>query len=129
MKTLKYILLSLVACLAFSSCSNEDESVNYKPEASPFSVQVNGNTTTPATATAVTVAISAGTDGWWVGIPEGSWCSFSATKPSYTVYGSGDRSLTIYVSANATGATRTQTVTFHPTFGLDPVTVIITQGN
>lgn len=128
MTYLKYILLTLITCLALSSCSNEDESVNYKPEPSPFSVKVNENTTVGAAATQITATITAGTDGWWIDVPTGSWCGFNAAVTSYTIYGSGNKTITIYIAANKTGESRTQTVTFHPTFGLAPVTVTIKQG-
>lgn len=118
----------LVACFALSSCSEEDESVNYKPVPSPFSVQVNGTTTVGAAATTITATIAAGTNGWWVDVPTGSWCGFNSAVTSYAIYGSGDKTVTIYVAANKTGETRTQTVTFHPTFKLDPVAITITQG-
>lgn len=128
MTHLKYILLTLITCLALSSCSNQDESVNYKPEPSPFSVKVNENTTVGAAATQITATITAGTDGWWIDVPTGSWCGFNPTVTSYTIYGSGNKTITIYIAANKTGEPRTQTVTFHPTFGLAPVTVTIIQG-
>lgn len=127
MKSLKYILLMLVTCFALSSCGEEDESVNYKPQPSPFSVQVNGDATVGAAATTITATITAGTDGWWVDVPTGSWCGFNSAVTSYAIYGSGDKTVTIYVAANKTGETRTQKVTFHPTFGLEPVIVTITQ--
>lgn len=124
---IKYILLMLTTCFALSSCSNEDESVNYKPKPSPFSVQVNQNTTVGPEATQITATITAGTDGWWIDVPTGSWCGFNSDVTSYTIYGSGNKTITIYIAANKTGESRTQTVTFHPTFGLQPVTVNIIQ--
>ncbi|MCO5236822.1 MAG: BACON domain-containing protein [Chitinophagaceae bacterium] len=70
----------------------------------------------------VNIIIQAGTDGWWVEIPEDiSWIT-PARK-----YGSGDFKLSATVEVNLSGAERSGNIILHPTFGLDPVTILVSQ--
>ena len=113
----------LVICLSqfFFACKKEELPV--KPLPSPFSANLETNTSFPAAGAAGKIIINAGTDGWWVTMPANDWCVINKK------FGSGDYALALTIKANNSGAPRSVTVTIHPTFDLATVDITITQAN
>lgn len=121
MKKNVFIVLALSFAFVLSSCK-KDKNVNYKPEPSPFSAQLENSAAVSASGGAINIMIQAGTDGWWLEIPPDiSWIT------SAKMYGSGDFKLPVTVKANASGSERNGNIILHPTFGLDPVAITISQ--
>lgn len=121
MKRNIYIILGILFMLIYSSCE-KDDNINYKPVPSTFSAQTQGTTTLSSQGGTVSIAITAGTIGWWVEIPvDANWCTVSKT------YGSGDYTLPVTIKANQTGTDRQTNLIVHPTFNQQPVTINFTQ--
>ena len=121
MKSKIYIILGILFMLVYSSCK-KDDNVNFEPVPSTFSAQAQGITTIGISGGNVSIAITAGTTGWWVEIPaDATWCSVSKK------YGSGDFSLPVTIQVNKTGTDRQTNLIIHPTFSQQPTTINITQ--
>lgn len=118
-------LINIVVIVLFSlfwSCAKDE--MPEKPQPSPFSVSAEGdNLTVPVSGGIINVNVKAGSDGWWIVVPttEKTWCV--VTK----IYGSGDYKLPVTFKPNTTGAVRTVSVTFNPTFGLAASNMTFTQ--
>ena len=114
------ILFVAIACMVLVSCSDKKDP--YFPEPSQFSVAFEVGNTIDATGGTLAVRINAGTNGWWVVIPpESSWCTVNQ------MFGSGDKTVTVRVTANNTGADRQTIITINPTFNLSPQTITVIQ--
>lgn len=112
----------LMLCFGWMACSKQDMPV--KPEPSAFSASMeNGVTNFGATGGSGNIVVSGGTNGWWVTVPSNNWCVITKT------YGSGDFKIPVTIRPNTTGSPREITVTIHPTFGLPPVSIKLTQSN
>lgn len=112
----------LLLLLAISSCEMED--MPAKPQPSAFTVEIqNEMTAYPASGATVEIVINAGSNGWWMVIPEETkaWC-----KPA-KVYGSGNQTVAVTLVPNTTGESRTAELVINPTFNLEPVKVTIEQ--
>lgn len=121
MKSKIYIILGILFMLVYSSCE-KDDNINFEPVPSTFSAQAQGTTTLGTSGGTVSIAITAGTIGWWVEIPaEATWCT--VTKK----YGSGDLTLPVTIQGNKSGTDRQTNLIIHPTFDQQPVTINITQ--
>jgi len=118
MKNVKYIMILLIFVLGIS-CEKEDPNV---PKSSPFNV-VASATTIGSEGGTITFTITAGSDGWWITYPNGTPAWLSITR----MFGSGNYSLPIIVKPNITGTVRNIGISINPTFGLEPVTIIVTQ--
>lgn len=111
-------ILGLFFSLVFIfSCKKQN--LPAKPQPSPFSVTVQSPATITATGGKVLVDIKAGSDGWWIVIPSQAvgWCTSSQ------IFGSGDKTITLTFAKNATGAGRSVSVQFNPTFDLPAATI------
>ncbi len=121
--SINYLLTTLlVPLLIITSCKKDK--VPEKPHPSDFTVQVENQLPLyPASGTKVNVTINAGSNGWWITVPEDGkkWCIPDK------LYGSADQTIGIKISPNLTGITREVEVTINPTFGLPPIKLIITQ--
>ena len=116
----KILSLLFVVMIAFS-CKKQD--LPAKPQPSTFGVTVENPAIIPSAGSKVLVDIKAGSDGWWLTIPtaSGTWCSASQ------VFGSGDKTITLTFKANTTGAGRSVSVIFNPTFDLPAQTITFQQ--
>lgn len=116
--------LLIVAFFLIAFACSKDETENHIPKASPFNISVEGGVATiPTAGSNLNVNISAGTNGWWIVVPDQdkSWCVSSK------IYGSGDHMLSLSFKSNTTGIQRSTVVTFNPTFNLDPIKLTFTQ--
>ncbi len=121
MKSKNKIFSVLIVLMIALSCKKQD--LPAKPQASPFGVTVENPATIPNGGGKVMVDIKAGSDGWWITIPldSRSWCSASQ------LFGSGDKTVTLTFKANTTGAGRSVSVIFNPTFDLPAQTITFQQ--
>jgi hypothetical protein len=112
----------LVLLLVASSCDKED--MPAKPQPSAFTVELqNKMTAYPASGANVELVINAGSNGWWMVVPEEtkSWC-----KPA-KLYGSGNQTVVVTLAPNTTGISRKAEIVINPTFNLEPVRLTIEQ--
>jgi hypothetical protein len=116
----KIVIFLLLLPFAFS-CKKQD--LPAKPQPSPFSVTVQNAATVPAGGGKVMVDIKAGSDGWWLTIPPEA----KAWSGSSQLFGSGDKTITLTFSANATGSPRSVMIQFNPTFDLPVETISFQQ--
>lgn len=116
-----FSLGTICILLLMGSCKKEE--LPSKPEPSAFNVTLEGETSIPVGGGTANLLIEAGSDGWWIEVPEESksWCTVSK------IYGSGDYKLPVVLKANSTGQSRSTSITINPTFGLPPITVLIKQ--
>ena len=110
-------------CMLLLMASCKKDELPSKPEASPFSVSLESETSIPSEGGTANLSIKAGSNGWWIEISEESksWCTVTR------MYGSGDYTLPVVLKANTTGQSRTASVKVSSTFGIPPVTVSIKQ--
>ena len=117
MKKILYVFTLALFIAFFASCT-EDDGAAY-PIPSEFSA-------TPTTANVdvtggtVEVIINGGNLGWKIDSPN-TW--FKISKQ----YGSGDSTVILTIEANTTESAREGIITIHPTFGKEPVSIVITQ--
>ncbi len=116
MKKTIYILSLLLVSVLFS-CSDEDGA--YRPTPSDFSV-ITTPVTVEAVGGSVDLTIKAGNLGWSI-VSDKLWATPSAK------FGSGDGAVKLTITKNESGAKRTVNVVVKPTFGLEPLTIAITQ--
>ena len=108
--------------MVLTSCSKEE--MPPKPEPSAFSVDVQGALPIyPAAGMDVNVTINAGTNGWWIVVPdEGKqWL-----KPA-KAFGSANQTIVVKISPNTTGVSRKVEMAVNPTFNLEPVKITFEQ--
>ena len=123
-KSMKYINKIIVfVFVIFLGFSCKKQQLPDKPMPSPFSVTIENSTSIPAAGSNVVVDIKAGSDGWWLTIPPETktWCTSSQA------YGSGDKSINITFKPNTTGASRSVSIVFNPTFDLPSQTITFQQ--
>lgn len=111
----------LLLFLFIASCTKVE--LPAKPQPSDFTVLVeNPLDSYPASGYTVDVTINAGSNGWWIVVPEDiKWC-----VPSQK-YGSSNQTISIKVSSNTSGESREVELSINPTFGLSPVKLKISQ--
>lgn len=109
----KIKMLCALFCMMMSiSCKKQN--LPPKPEPSPFSAVLQNPATIPSDGGNALIDIKAGSDGWWVVIPEDAktWCSSSQ------LFGSGDKTIKITFAKNNSGVSRSVVLQVNPTFGL-----------
>lgn len=121
MKSKNKLIGLLVLTIFLFACKKQE--LPDKPQPSPFSVTVQNPAPVPSNGGNVLIDIKAGSDGWWIVIPAdaSSWCS-----PSQ-VFGSGDKTVTLKLSANSTGQSRSVNIQFNPTFSLPADSISVQQ--
>jgi len=121
MRHITKIIFFLVLSVLFIDCKKEVQPV--KPLPTPFSVMAEATDVVSSSGGQVKVDITGQTDGWWVVIPSDAsgWCSCSR------VYGSGNATISFTFKANASGANRSVSVQFNPTFDLQAQTLTFSQ--
>lgn len=121
MKRIQNILAVLALLIMVSSCKKDE--IPAKPEPSPFSVALENQNSLPKQGGVVNLVISAGSNGWWIEIPEDakSWIVINR------VFGSGNVTLPVTVKENSTETSRTASVKVNSTFGLPPVVIELKQ--
>jgi hypothetical protein len=125
MKKLKVfysIGIVFLVSLVLTSCSKEETPP--KPKPSAFTVDVQGALPIyPTAGMDVNVTINAGTNGWWIDVPdEGKqWL-----KPA-KFFGSANQTIVIKISPNTTGVSRKVEMAVNPTFNLEPVKITFEQ--
>lgn len=114
MKSKIKILCALFCMIVAVSCKKQN--LPPKPEPSPFNAVLQNPATIPSDGGTALIDIKAGSDGWWVVIPENAktWCSSSQ------LFGSGDKTIKITFSKNNSGVSRSVILQVNPTFGLPP---------
>lgn len=122
-----YILAAIFSIAVFmpgSSCKKAD--MPYKPEASPFTVTVEGDKMNiPAGGDTLRLNIKAGANGWWIVIPEDkkSW----AEPLNKRMFGSGDLTLPLIIRRNATGIARSVTIDINSSYNQPKITFTFNQ--
>ena len=115
-------LFGFLLLLPFAfSCKKQD--LPAKPQPSPFSVTVQNAATVPMAGGKVMVDIKAGSDGWWLTVPPEAKTWIGSSQ----LFGSGDKTITLTLKANATGAPRSVMIQFNPTFDLPVETISFQQ--
>lgn len=112
-----------VICMVLLMGSCKKENLPNRPEPSAFDVILEGESSLPSIGGTVHLSIEAGSNGWWIEVPDESksWCKVSK------IYGSGDYSVPVLFEVNRTGQPRSVMIRVNPTFGLEPITVSIKQ--
>ncbi|WP_108213068.1 BACON domain-containing protein [Pontibacter mucosus] len=121
---INYISLIPLLLLLFVAASCAKEDMPAKPQPSAFTVELQNKLTAyPASGATIELVINAGSNGWWMVVPEESkaWC-----KPA-KFYGSGNQTVLVTLAPNTTGASRKAEITINPTFNLEPVRLTIEQ--
>lgn len=114
----------LTAGMLFTACKKDE--MPYKPGPSPFDVSVkDGGTDIPGAADTVNLNIQAGSNGWWIVIPEEkqNWCKTLNAK----IYGTGDLVLPLIFKANTSGEERSVTIDFNSSYGQPKVSLTFYQ--
>lgn len=121
MKSKNKLIGLLVLTIFLFACKKQE--LPDKPQPSPFSVTVQNPAPVPSNGGNVLIDIKAGSDGWWIVIPADAskWCSSSQ------VFGSGDKTVTLKLSANSTGQSRSVNIKFNPTFSLPADSISVQQ--
>lgn len=116
--------IALLLLLIITACKKEP--VPAKPQPSAFTVELqNGMSAYPASGAKVDVVINAGSNGWWMVVPEENKSWFIPAK----LFGSGNQTVVITLAPNTTGVTRKAEVVINPTFNLEPVKLVIEQAS
>lgn len=114
--------ITMLLLLIITACKKEP--MPAKPQPSAFTVELkDGTVVYPASGAKVDVVINAGSNGWWMVVPEESksWCTSSK------LFGSGDQTVVITLAPNTTGEARKAEVVINPTFNLEPVKLVLEQ--
>lgn len=121
MQQIHKIIVFLLLSVSFFACKKQD--LPAKPQPTPFSVTAQSADAISTGGGSVKVDIKGATDGWWVVIPSDAsgWCSCSR------VYGSGNATISLTFKANTTGANRSVSIQFNPTFNLQPQALMFVQ--
>lgn len=117
-------IFSVVLCLLVMGCKKDE--MPYRPEASPFTVTVEGDKMNiPAAGDTLRLNIKAGANGWWIVIPEDkkNW----AEPLNKRMFGSGDLTLPLIIRRNATGIARSVTVDINSSYNQPKVTFTFNQ--
>ena len=116
----KFLIFLMMGAFSFS-CKKQE--LPAKPQPTPFSVMAKSGDAVDPSGGQVQVDVKGQTDGWWVVIPPEAtaWCSCSRK------YGSGNATISFTFKANTTGASRSVTVQFNPTFDLPPQQLTFSQ--
>ncbi len=118
------IVFLIILCIVNSGCKKDV--MPYKPGPSPFSATVEGNIANiPAAGDTLKINIKAGSNGWWIVIPEDkkSWCEPLNKK----IYGSGDYTLPLIFRKNTTGTSRSVSVDVNSSYQQPKVTLVFNQ--
>ncbi len=119
--TIKALLL-LILSVSFWQCVKYE--VPPKPQPSPFSASLEGNKASfPASGGTVNIIIDAGSDGWWIVVPENSKSWLSITK----IYGAGNFSVPVKILPNTTKVARKVEIMVNPSYNLAPVKIEVSQ--
>lgn len=93
-----------------------------QPTASDFSARLeHRDSIFVAAGGTSSIIVNGGTNGWWLTVPSNNWLVINK------LYGSADFRIPVTIRANTTGLPREIKITVSPTFGQQPVTIIINQ--
>ena len=121
---IKQVFFFIALCIMAGSCKKDE--LPYKPEPSPFSVTIERSTTDiPAAGDTIRLDIKAGSNGWWIVIPDDkkTW----AEPLNKRMFGSGDLVLPFIIRRNSSGVKRSVTIDVNSSYQQPKVTFTFNQ--